>query len=112
MTDEILKRIDALAAKVGETGAHVYAVLVRQAWIDGLEYAVMCGVCVTIMLFCVGWLRSSLKDDDGNVQAAAIIIGLLALILGSIFFVSALDNLMNPEFGALQHLKGLLEVAQ
>ena len=108
MTDEILKRIDVLAAKLNTTGELLFGTLVRQARIDGIEYVVYTSICIAILVGCALWMRHALRDEDGDQMAGAILIGVLALAFALVFADGAIAGLANPQYGAVQSLGKLL----
>lgn len=108
MNEEILKRIDALAAKLNTTGEQLFGVLVKQSRIDGIEYTVYAAICCLVALSCVVWMFNALEDENGDQQAGAILVGLAALFAGFMFADRAIVGLFNPQFGAITALGHLI----
>ncbi len=112
---EILKRLDALATKLGVTADHLWGVLVRQARVEFIVDAGLCLLWITVC-FLTGWglvkLYRSEDDDKDFLVAAVWLLGGFFLIggLASLYYASELPGLiMNPEFWAL---KQVLEVSK
>jgi hypothetical protein len=115
----ILQRIDALAAKIGTTAAHVWEIYIQQARVEGIRDAsllllllIVAAVLVRLVFF-AGKRAKEIKsngryssDGDGWV-AICIISGVaagFAVGLGLMFGYGALGELLNPQYWAFQHL--------
>ena len=119
MNQEILDRIDALAAKLGVTSDALWAILVRQARVEACVdiVAMMLFMCLVI----VGWVlyakksRAGWEREDwgsftmmGVGQISAIVVlcaaSLAAIILLIFEGSSSVKALIAPEFWAYKHL--------
>jgi len=115
---ELLKRLDALADKLGTTGAYLWQVLVRQAVLGGVAdsvVAVFLGVAAYLAFkyarYCYGkYIESSQKDryypSEGWI-AGYILLGIACagLALASTLVAhDAILELMNPAFYALKEV--------
>jgi hypothetical protein len=108
MTEEILKRLDALAVKLGVTGTHLWGVLVQQARIEAFECIGWALVWIGIGIFCVRKARKSLKFEDPD-KYFEIRLGLYAAFAVSIFICFMLlagvpSQIINPEYWALKEV--------
>jgi len=111
LTAEILKRLDVLSEKLGTTATHLWAVLVKQAYITGIADSVAAGfmlflVVVGYKLLKAGWV-AAVKDhwDDFPVR---VIAGVLLVVVCAVLFgcsvYSAVLELGNPEYFALHEI--------
>jgi cytochrome bd-type quinol oxidase subunit 1 len=117
ITEEVLKRIDALAAKLGVVAEHLWEVLVRQAAIDGyvhLAWAAVLFVISTVLVTVSYRLYKRAMQNDTNdgpgygfCAVMFFLLGLLCFLGGSVGNVmNAISELANPEFAALKLLIG------
>ena len=120
MNEEILKRIDTLATKLGTTAEYLWGVLIKQAhvviWQDVIVIFI-CSVCVSLCVWGLFW--SFGKDDEGYKRLSyksdcedralliALLSGTLLAISTPILVVEALDLMsvcVNPEYWALKEI--------
>lgn len=108
MKDEILKRLDAIAATLNTTAAHLWDVLVRQARLEGIEDSALLALLLVGAYWLYRWTRSILNtDDDSEFNPIWLLICLLwivcvALTLMCIYSIPL--ELFNPEYYALREL--------
>jgi len=116
MNKETLDLLQQLAAKLGATAEHLWAALIRQAFISG---------CVDLVLYaftgCLIWftfktipkLAKALDDDDrteaeavGAIAAiGALLVAVVVFGIGSAVSVSGtITAFSNPEYWALQQI--------
>jgi hypothetical protein len=115
LSEELLKRLDALATKMGTTVDHLWPVLLRQQRIEGI-YDVVVGlllvvVCVAIWRATGKYIREHEYDSDiaWPVRVVGIgIFGLFALVL----FGEAITCLLNPEYAALKALAEMFKASK
>ena len=113
MSPELLQRIDALAAKLDVTAAHLWEVLIRQAWVFVVQTAVAVFVVGWVTQVYLRWYRSwkaGRKPYEPEADLAELgliasgvtlaIAWLIVLILG----IDALGALLNPEYYALSKI--------
>ena len=115
---EVLSRVDALAAKLGIAAQHVWEIYVQQAKVEAIRDVI---TTVLFLLIAFGLFKAipffwGLKqkaasvdryEDGAGWAAAAIISGVLilpavGLVLG--FLYSAVGEWINPQYWAFQHL--------
>ncbi len=110
MNDEILKRIDLLAAKLGVTVDHLWGVLIRQARIDGIEW-VAWGCLWFVLAAGLGvWMRVIYKREDGDGDTF-ITVALFAtgfVLVGLFCLSNTLGLFLNPEYWALKQVTAML----
>jgi predicted membrane channel-forming protein YqfA (hemolysin III family) len=108
ITSEFLKRLDALAAKLGTTGEHLWGVLLRQARIEAWSDLMLFVFALIVgCLSCFVFLKISERDDSNDFVPLAAICILLAI--GALAFVvelpgAILTEFLNPEYWALKHI--------
>lgn len=106
--------LDALAKRFGATGAHLWAVLVRQVYVDAVRSMLLAIFTLTVALYL---LRSAKRQyavyagvkrsDWSEPPAPCIITGVLAIVMivgGVIAAVDAIRSVaqvFNPEYGAM-----------
>jgi hypothetical protein len=121
---ELLSRLDALAAKLGTTSDHLWAILIRQAKIVAIEDAlwILMAIAFSVLLGKAAlWVtrtekanekqewnqRSPIAWDYGPVIFFSGIAGVACLILDVLAFVSLFELptlLLNPEYWALTQI--------
>lgn len=109
MTDEIMKRIDALAAKMGVTGSHLWGVLIRQARIEGIEW--LCWAALWISIASAGaYLAYRCHNSPDDNWDDPVPIG-FCILASAICFLIGLGCIggtpalfLNPEYWALQQI--------
>ncbi len=118
MQEEILQRLDALAAQLGVTVDYLWPLLVRREMMDGiLSLALWVPFFVIVFAAYLWWLRHASKKNlyDGDsgdfVGPFTILIGVVvgALLIALPFVLhSGIMHVMNPEAYALQNIIGLI----
>lgn len=126
MDKETLDLLQQFAAKLGTTADHIWAILVRQAyvefWADMVPYAIWVAWLVTVYKYLprlLRWLDERVKAGkekdrfyslDGKEFAAAAA-AIIAVVLSIAFTVIAVCNIpseivkvLNPEYWALQQI--------
>jgi len=121
MNENTEKLIRELADKLGTTGDHLWAVLVKQVPIAAFCSSLV-GLALLIALIAIGfgcykWVRNAASsDDEMEVLFSSIVIllisGVAIALCGSgivLCFQDVLTAIYNPEYAALQsvitHLK-------
>ena len=107
MTDEILKRLDLLAAKLSTTVDHLWGVLLFQARIE----AISDGLALVVTLFAAYWVyrwgRWVAKNENQVDDLVWFPIGVLSVALGVIVFAELAylpTELFNPQYFALHRI--------
>jgi len=119
MQAELLKRLDALTAKLGITAEQLWAILVRQARIE----AVVGIICLLFSLLAVAglayWWVNALRRNRGEFPYDAnafevVALGGSSLVVG-IFATASIVNafglpglLLNPEYWAFREVMRLV----
>jgi uncharacterized protein with PQ loop repeat len=109
VNEEILKRLDALAAKLNVTAAALWGVLIRQARIEAYQHI---GAVVVSILLWYGMYRAAkyLYKSDLDRELAVPLFIVMAIAFGITLFVffgclaSLPTELLNPEYWALKQL--------
>jgi hypothetical protein len=115
---EILKRLDVLAEKLGTTAQYLWSVLVKQGTIEGISdifvgVIFLIGLIIGIKLlkFCIKEgpkHRSEKCNDWQGPYIFGSFVGTVMIIAGTIGFTTwiyyGLQALLNPEYYALQKL--------
>ena len=119
MNEEILKRIDALAAKLGTTGEHIWGVLIRQTQVEIVSSIILAIVLVAhaIVLFKLAvWLYGKAEGQSSyNYEGWYVLMALsgcvsVILALVAIGTLAGLPTLvLNPEYWALQQVLGAVK---
>lgn len=119
--------LDALAARFGTSAAHLWAVLIRQVYIDAIEitlfYLVLGVAIVQLFRYVARATRADTTPEqrryssnvEWNVSAViACVMGcLLSLMLFFYLpeFANDIGRLFNPEYGALRIILGAMKGA-
>jgi hypothetical protein len=110
--DEIARILDVLGEKLGPAGERVYALALRQMFIDGI---IGTGLFVATTVIAVLAIRPVLRwVADGNSYGdrgmAAGLAGVAAAVLWVVLLINfagfALPRLLNPEYAAIRDLLG------
>jgi hypothetical protein len=108
MKEEALKRLDALAEKLGVVSEHLWAVLVRQqyveAWFGQIVALVAAVLLVVIWRRTLGRERGYYDDAVLGASLASVPLG-IAIVIGSYV---AMTGFLNPEYGALREVLSVL----
>lgn len=109
MTNEILKRIDLLAAKLGIAAEKLWEVLVAQARIDAIQSLIWAGVWIVLAgVMCYAFkqvMEWAAKDDDWTPLMIGCGVAILILSVSAIaLIVSSITPFFNPQYWAFQEL--------
>ena len=116
MNEELGRKLAELAGKLGTTVEHLWSVLIRQAYIDGVS-----SLLTTLLSVAVGFVAIFLflhvrRDREKYLGKYApafaeyfiltIVLLFVAAVAGSnLYWV--ISDFFNPEFYALRHLPGI-----
>ena len=108
MNEELLKRLDLLAAKLNVTATVLWAALIRQARVEAIQdtiYSVTLLLVVGGLIKVIHWRwKSDDSHDDGGLVLAC---GIAAIVLFVMFLLIAScipTEFLNPEYFALTRL--------
>jgi hypothetical protein len=116
MTEELSKALAALATKLGTNVEHLWGVLIRQAYIDGVSSLLTVICTITFGLGAIyfffhlkkknaEWLAKYGPPPGMDYFFLAIILFFVVAIAGSnLYWV--ISDFFNPEFYALRQLPG------
>ena len=119
MNDQLNKELAALAAKLGVSVEHLWGVLVRQAYIDGLSSLVTVFFCAAAGVGVLWFFFHRRRKYKLTVEPKEHVFfsanePLEYMVLGTILFVLVMvagnnfywviSDFFNPEFYALRHL--------
>lgn len=118
MNDKTSELLQQLATKLGTTIEHLWAVLIRQAYIsaitDLIQDAIIISVVIVAYRLTVKWLSSkgdTSWDDwlDDRIPTLIVAVagwGILGIFLVALFlcFPETLTKFINPEYWALQQV--------
>ena len=104
--------LSSMAQAAKTTGEHLYSVLIRQQFVEGI------GAIVSILIFIIfsiidikffiRWYKKEIKADKYSDLAVGIIFmgifSILAIGLLSGLFQTAIQKMINPEFYALKFI--------
>jgi len=108
MQKELLTRLDVIGAKLGVAANQLWALFVRQSYIDGLEYLVLFAIALCLSPWVMRNAKSLSSRDMGYSENVAgplmwtTYAGLL--IFAAIMACSACDSLVNPQLAAFKCL--------
>ena len=105
MSDEVLKRLDALAAKVGMVGAQLWSALLANQRVDGCMFMLFGAALLGLGYGLHHSERRLHHDDEMAVVVRAATVGALVL-LGAWFMVYGGSHLLAPEQYALSLILG------
>ena len=103
--------LDALAARFGTTGVHLWEVLVRQQYVEAIWGLGFIAMTIVLIWLWVHWIRKCMKDKEYYMEEEEVF---LYSVLGVVLFILAIVSIVelftttpgffNPEFYALQEL--------
>lgn len=107
MNEEILARVDALAAALGVAASQIWAITVKQAFISGVGMVVL--LALGLVLFLIGIaIGIKSRNDTGGIRPVITVvtgvIGVFLLLVSAIESQSTLAALFNPEYWALDDI--------
>lgn len=124
--DRVIEALEPLAAKIGDTAAHVYEVLVREAILTGftnIATAIVAGL-LSWVLFLRGrvyWEKYEemkaaryapyYKDGEGWAFNSGVtyFLAVAGSLIALAYLKSAIHYLANPEFRAIDHLLKVIQ---
>ncbi|MEH7521716.1 hypothetical protein V7149_00315 [Bacillus sp. JJ1503] len=101
--------IEAMAAKLGVAAEHVYGLMVRQQIADGVVaivgYLAFLAIGIAIILIA----RKYADYKDGNMATVIVLFGtplfmIFALLFGAFDVLTAIKQLINPEYYAIKEI--------
>lgn len=111
MNEELLKRFDIIANKLGVASEHIYSVLLKEAWLEGFYgiFWIVCGIiCTKFTLKLFKSIGNNGYDDDTGIIFLGILSGLAALVMIIIGLIEV-TTLFNPEATAIKNFFKLLK---
>lgn len=99
----IEKTLSVLSEKFGTTIQHLWAVLVRQAVIEGIFNLVVVIVLLGTIPFMVRWAKWLIKEEADSQWIGWCIVALIQFIFLACSAYAAL-SLLNPEYYALKQI--------
>ena len=113
LTQQILARIDVLAAKLGTTAVYLWGVLLQQAKIEAYTDFFNAGVCLFFLGIGLILLYKSIKkvrEGDYHYDTWCVVL-CVSSIVSFFLVICAIENtvhgvqiLLNPAYWALQHI--------
>jgi hypothetical protein len=107
MNEEILKRLDALGAKLGVTAQYLWGVLIKQARVEmWTDTAIVCVALVAAgaSAWMVRWAHKEDTSDSEAIVIVGSIVGLVASGIAIGYAVAAITEGANPEYWALKQV--------
>lgn len=117
MNEELLKRLDVLAAKLNTSAQFLWSVLIKQAKVEMIEDALFIALTAVGLWIVIKWTQSFYKRHDELTDCPAEgiplvfcwIFGVIAMPF-SIYALFEIPTLLfNPQFWALQQIVSQLK---
>lgn len=120
MSEELNKQLAGLASRLGVSVEHLWGVLIRQAYIDGVSSLGTTLVCVLLgvaVIYAFIYLRRKFKnkpnqeltqpfglllEPTGFVILCVVLLAIITIASDNLYWV--VSDFFNPEFYALRHL--------
>jgi hypothetical protein len=106
MNQEILARIDALAAKLGVAASQVWATVVFQQRIDGAMF--MVASLIVFVLSCFIWRVAKGQEHEGDRRGWQAV-SVLAVLVAIVMLGSGVSLFINPEYAAFKEIAAILK---
>jgi len=120
MSEELSKQLAELANKLGVSVEHLWGVLIKQAYIDGissLATVLVCLLLVIVIVYAFLYFRRRFRNTPAQESPQPfgvlvepfgfVIVGIALLFIGALAcdnFYWVISDFFNPEFYALRHL--------
>lgn len=110
LVEELLKRMDAVAAKLGSASSALWPILVRQSIVSGwIDLCIGCGALsyVVWLLYHLPKVKELWESDDDSHNGFAffgVALAVVMFIVLGIYIPAAIQQLLNPEYYALKYL--------
>lgn len=113
MNQEILNRLDALAAKLGIASSHLWEVLVRQGQVELVQHLTAFAIFFVFTIMSFFWLRYCLRQDDYDWTfwgwASSVFIWVCFFISFGITTGTITQYLISPEYYAFREIGKILK---
>lgn len=119
--DKAFNYIDAVAEKLGVAAEHVYGIMVKQQFVEGITTITM----IPLMLLIFGFVfyklitYTSKNWDDLYADDREVFFGIMNIVVGIIFIITfiafvvdvpgAIGRLVNPEYYAIKEILDVLK---
>lgn len=112
MNEELLKRLDLLAVKLGATGQYLWETLVKREFAEGVWSLGMLGMTVAGIVFL--WQKLTKFGEENPYDKAECAAGKAILVIGGLGLIDLFSNtavlgLLNPEGQALKTIFELMK---
>lgn len=104
MNDELLKRLDLLASKLGVGAGELWRILLKEAKVEGLIDGAIAFACVLTVGAALRWISRYRGDAWDDFELIPIGIIAFALVLGLGYGYHSVCELANPEFYAFNQV--------
>lgn len=110
LRQQIFTRIDLLGQKLGIAAAHIWGVLVRQAYAQAAMNIVWFIIMLIGMHWIAKWARQlwnseNLEEGAGGFLSALVVVGYgITFIFATSAFIDAVGYLINPEYFAFNSI--------
>ena len=114
VSEKVFEIIDALAAQLGVAKEFVWALLVRQQYVEAAQLAIGVICCVVALVYTIPICSKGFNEKytTGDADAAAAIIGLFVSVGASIYIlcgsIACVGRLLNPEYYALKDILNMV----
>ncbi len=108
--EEVMTRIDVLAAKLGVTAEYLFGVYVKQAYVEVMQFVAFFSVWIIVFGVTMLTLKKSMQtswDNPTFCNISVIIGGILSLIIGMVVLVESKGVFacyFNPEYFAFNKI--------
>jgi hypothetical protein len=112
--EDLARILDELGQRLGPTGEYVFALAVRQVYINAATSAVALLVSLLFARWAVGRIRAYVARGDSystrDVDAGFAYAGLGLLVAATVLWAFlAIPGVLNPEYTALRSLIGAIQ---
>lgn len=115
LPQNVEKTLQILAERFGTTVEHLWAVAVRQTYVDAVTSILLILAVSAGAYFALKWCKKVFEEDDSYMGEKRMFTGLIACIVLGIFAGVVLSNIgnllqvFNPEFYAVKLLLSTLK---
>lgn len=108
--ENIDKVLDSLAARFGTTAEHVWTILVKQTFYEGISCFVASILCGVLLWFIGKTIKKIHKKDcDGDLMGVFCVLFIVLVPIMAICGFEAFHRLLNPEYYAMQEIFELIK---
>jgi hypothetical protein len=102
MNEQMMKMLEVLANKLGTTAEHLWAILIKQAYITAWTDIILL-IAFIVLLFILGKISFKFLVNFDRILVSIIIVTVLCMLMGN-FIPEIVNGFFNPEYWAFKNI--------